>query len=57
MKIELNFLQNKILVDTTLSESELNNSNHTLTGDTNTENILIDANGGDNEFTNLSLVA
>lgn len=52
------FLQNKILVDTTLSESELNNKNHTLIGDSNAENILIDANGGDNiEFINLSLVA
>ena len=44
------FLQDKILVDTTLSESELNNKNHTLIGDSNAENILIDANGGDNEF-------
>lgn len=51
------FLQNKILVDTTLSESEPNNINHTLIGDSNAENLLIDANGGDNEFTNLSLVA
>ena len=44
------FLQDKVLVDTTLSERELNETNHTLTGDTNAENILIDANGGDNIF-------
>ena len=44
------FLQDKILVDTTLSESELNETNHTLRGDSNAENILIDANGGDNVF-------
>ena len=49
-KNRVKFLQNKILVDTTLSESELNNKNHTLIGDSNAENILIDANGGDNEF-------
>ena len=52
----ISFNQNKVLIEG--NPLDLSNKNHTLIGDSNAENILIDANGGDNiEFINLSLVA
>lgn len=44
----ISFNQNKVLIEG--NPLNLSNTNHTLYGDTNAENILIDANGGDNEF-------
>lgn len=41
----VSFLQNKVLVESNILE--LNEIDHVLTGDRNAENILIDANGGD----------
>ena len=41
----VSFLQNKVLVESNILA--LNEIDHTLTGDRNAENILIDANGGD----------
>ena len=50
------FNQNKVLIEG--NPLNLSNTNHTLYGEANAENVLIDANGGDNiEFINLSLVA
>ena len=44
----IKFNQNKVLIEG--NPLDLSNKNHTLIGDSNAENILIDANGGDNEF-------
>ena len=52
----IKFNQNKVLIEG--NPLNLSNTNHTLYGEANAENVLIDANGGDNiEFINLSLVA
>ena len=52
----IKFNQNKVLIEG--NPLNLSNTNHTLYGEANAENLLIDANGGDNiEFINLSLVA
>ena len=52
----ISFNQNKVLIEG--NPLNLSNTNHTLYGEANAENVLIDANGGDNiEFINLSLVA
>ena len=44
----IKFNQNKVLIEG--NPLNLSNTNHTLYGEANAENILIDANGGDNEF-------
>ena len=52
----IKFNQNKVLIEG--NPLNLSNTNHTLYGEANAENLLIDANGGDSiEFINLSLVA
>ena len=52
----IKFNQNKVLIEG--NPLNLSNTNHTLYGEANAENVLIDANGGYNiEFINLSLVA
>ena len=44
----ISFNQNKVLIEG--NPLDLSNKNHTLYGEANAENVLIDANGGDNEF-------
>ncbi|MBO7475964.1 MAG: LysM peptidoglycan-binding domain-containing protein, partial [Campylobacter sp.] len=44
----IKFNQNKVLIEG--DPLNLSNTNHTLYGETNAENLLIDANGGDNIF-------
>ena len=44
----IKFNQNKVLIEG--NPLNLSNTNHTLYGEANAENVLIDANGGDNEF-------
>ena len=44
----ISFNQNKVLIEG--NPLNLSNTNHTLYGEANAENLLIDANGGDNEF-------
>ena len=44
----ITFLQNKVLIEG--NPLNLKETNHTLYGESGVENILIDANGGDNIF-------